>query len=435
VKNRAPFILSILAIILVVFLLQPAYAGLTNRYVVKNNPGAAAPYDTLANAAGDIQTAINNAYAGETVLVAAATYDTGGTNNWPAGGLLTNRVAIYKEITVKSINNDPANTIIRGATHNGTNGPAAVRCVYMAANSHLIGFTLTGGATASDGSILARYAGGIFCPSTEATVSNCVIANNISEADCGGIYYGTVFNSIISNNYAKGYSGGAKNGIFNNCTFNNNACVYQGGGAENITASNCIFAYNTAGGGGAARSGTYYNCLMYGNKALLYSGGAMECSSGHNLKIYNCTIVGNHAAGNGAGLGGGGIVFSNGRTGTVCNSIVYFNFGFKGSNIYTDGSGTAYITNSCTIPSMAGWVGSSTNDPLFALNGTGYGTNHLAGNYRLQKDSPCANSGLNQSWMPGAKDLDGSPRIDRFSGTVDMGCYEYHPRGTMFKVR
>jgi len=36
--------------------------------------------------------------------------------------------------------------------------------------------------------------------------------------------------------------------------------------------------------------------------------------------------------------------------------------------------------------------------------------------------------------MTGAVDLDGHSRIDRFSGVVDMGCYEYLPQGFMFSA-
>jgi hypothetical protein len=36
--------------------------------------------------------------------------------------------------------------------------------------------------------------------------------------------------------------------------------------------------------------------------------------------------------------------------------------------------------------------------------------------------------------MSGALDLDGRSRIDRFSGIVDMGCYEYLPGGSMYLI-
>jgi len=50
----------------------------------------------------------------------------------------------------------------------------------------------------------------------------------------------------------------------------------------------------------------------------------------------------------------------------------------------------------------------------------------------LAQSSPCINSGTNEYWMN--LDLDGRSRIDRFSGMVDMGCYEYLPAGIMFSV-
>ncbi len=64
-------------------------------------------------------------------------------------------------------------------------------------------------------------------------------------------------------------------------------------------------------------------------------------------------------------------------------------------------------------------------DPKFAAG---------EGNYRLDKGSPCINTGLNQDWMTGATDLDGNPRI--LEQTVDMGAYEsVPPRGTLIIVR
>jgi hypothetical protein len=61
--------------------------------------------------------------------------------------------------------------------------------------------------------------------------------------------------------------------------------------------------------------------------------------------------------------------------------------------------------------------------------------NTNAGNYRLSQNSPCINAGLNQAWMDNASDLDGAHRrIDSFSHIVDMGCYEYLPSGSMYRM-
>jgi BirA family biotin operon repressor/biotin-[acetyl-CoA-carboxylase] ligase len=56
--------------------------------------------------------------------------------------------------------------------------------------------------------------------------------------------------------------------------------------------------------------------------------------------------------------------------------------------------------------------------------------------FRLAVDSPCINAGTNQpDWMAAATDLDGSPRIDRVFGTVDIGAYEYHYTGSLLLLR
>jgi hypothetical protein len=71
------------------------------------------------------------------------------------------------------------------------------------------------------------------------------------------------------------------------------------------------------------------------------------------------------------------------------------------------------MNNSCTSPDPGG-MGNITNAPLLA--------NLYAGDFHLQSNSPCINSG-NNAYVTTTNDLDGYPRI--VGGTVDIGAYEY----------
>ncbi|MFC1454110.1 choice-of-anchor Q domain-containing protein, partial [Verrucomicrobiota bacterium] len=494
---------------------QTSFADLTNRYVVKGNGGAAVPYDSVGNAAADIQTAIDYSYAGETVLVAAATYDTGGTK--VGGRYSTNRVYISKAITVRSVDNNPATTIIKGAWDpTTTNGWLAVRCVYMVADSSLVGFTLTNGATITSNEvhyniIFQDACGGGVCAwqTTSATISNCIITGNSAFGDTrqtarsgGGACYGTYFNCTFKGNSTPSYGGAADGAVLSNCTLAGNSAISRGGGSMRGTLYGCLVSNNTSANGGglagwnAAVPCKAYDCTIVTNTATpLYGGGAGGGANQLSVILSNCTVAFNYAAsvGGGAdfaylidclvisnrtGVAGGGtarsrltncIVAYNVGGGSrydskVRNSLYYGNQGnaimvrkgdivenctFVGNNtgISIDQAGTVSVvncisysntvnwttnsvvgaflafSNSCTYPAFPGWDASNiTNNPLFMAFGSGYGTAHAPGNYRLQTNSPCVNTGTNQDWMTNSVDLDGLPRILQY--TVDRGAYE-----------
>jgi len=349
----------------------------TNRYVVKDNPNAAEPYDTWDNAAADIQTAIDAAVAnnGDSVIVAPGIYDTGAT--WDEQN--TNRVNLNKAITVISRDNDPATTIIKGAWDPvSTNGPQSVRCVRMATGAQLIGFTVTNGATASD-SIGGDDGGGITCSSTSTIISNCIITA-CSARRGGGVYHGTLYDCRVEGNL--GYQGGGT------CFTELYNCVVRKNRTANHTASNWR-------GGGIYR-GSAYSSLIEGNHAT-YGGGARDAD------LYNCTIVNNTGGSLGSGI----------RGGTLYNCISWNNVDLETEAYYSRGDGDTYITNNCTQA-----------DPLFidAANG----------DWRLRGSSPCIDTGTNQAWMATATDLDGRPRL---YNAPDMGCYEYYPQGTVLIVQ
>ena len=119
----------------------------------------------------------------------------------------------------------------------------------------------------------------------------------------------------------------------------------------------------------------------------------------------------------------------------MTNVIVYGNDAWvSGDDIY-NGSDSVFGYCCAADGLTAGVNGNITADPAFTDAGSGYGTNVVPGNYRMRGASPCVNTGLNRDWMIEVLDLDGNARMDRVTRRVDMGCFEYMPHGTFFRVR
>jgi hypothetical protein len=112
-----------LILVLLLFALAGSALGAV-RYVWQASPNPAPPYDTWANAAHDIQTAMDAAVTGDEIVVTNGIYATGGK---PVHSTLTNRVVVDKALILRSVNG-PQFTHLRGAKPSG-GGP--VRCVYL----------------------------------------------------------------------------------------------------------------------------------------------------------------------------------------------------------------------------------------------------------------------------------------------------------------
>ena len=215
----------------IILLLAVSSLSATTRYVWQDSPSPGPPYTSWVTAARVIQDAVDVAAPGDEIIVTNGLYATGGRAVY---GTMTNRVAVDRPLTLRSVNG-PQVTVIQGAqAPGGGNGDGAIRCVYLTDGASLSGFTLTNGATQSfTGDHETDSGGGLWCESATAVVSNCVLTGNSAwilggGAYCGMTYMCTLNNCTLTGNSA-GCGGGAACGILNNCMLSGNSAEEEGG--------------------------------------------------------------------------------------------------------------------------------------------------------------------------------------------------------------
>lgn len=363
-----------------------------------------------------IQSGIDAAKDGDTVLVKPGTYTGDGNVNIDFKG---------KRITVES-QNGPRTTIIDCKEKAETRG--IIFQNQETSDSVLDGFTIKNGNH--------EYSGGVFCYDASPLIKNCIITQNRNNGVylSGGITFGgerpipTLIDCIISENTSNGlYSRSfllieirgctiARNSArgvvcISNYSFENNIISHSiieqngKGGIELSTNSNLkitesIIRQNTAeSGGGITCSRTcnleISNCLIAENIATKWGGGLDIESWLGKATISHCTITQNSA-----GIKGGGIYFSstpaNRSVLNVTNSIIWNN---KSDGTYPEvlltGNGIS-IQSSNIKDGLQGikrkvdgklfvYEDNIDIDPLFV--------NVDNGDYRLKPDSPAAAMG------------------------------------------
>jgi len=151
---------------------------------------------------------------------------------------------------------------------------------------------------------------------------------------------------------------------------------------------------------------------------VLYVGGGVHLNL--SSLVQNCTVYGNRVT-NSTGTSSGGMLTHAGSS--IQNTIPYANKAL--SNAEWSGGIYGNCCSSVTNGMMGG--GNLAANPLVR--------DPAGGDCRLNGASPCVDAGLNGAWMEPATDLDGRSRLDRYSGIVDIGAYEFVSFGTMIKMQ
>jgi len=412
---------------LVALLLNCTAGHAVDRYVSLEG-GHVPPFTDWASAATNIQEAIDASVDGDVIWVTNGVYAVGGK---VMAGDLTNRVALDKALTVRSVNGAAVTTIQGQWDPTITNGPGAVRCAWLTNGATLSGFTLQGGATRNSGdSFTLQSGGGVWCFSSNSVVENCRITGNVAlhgGGSCGGF----LIHCQINNNSAftngggsySGYIGGPNSAFLNSCELNGNL-AFNGGGAAFVTLRNCRIRNNRANNGGGAYSGTVVNSEVLGNIATVRGGGLHGYSFSGALIANNSRI-----AGNTAGLDGGGVYAASsseaslknctltGNTAsasgggsfqaTLGNCIIYYNYAPNFANTYI---GSPSSIQYCCMTEVRTGAGNIISEPLF-----------LADGWHLSSNSPCRSAG--SFVLTSGTDFDGQA----WTNPPSMGCDQWRP--------
>ncbi len=363
-----------------------------------------------------IQSAINAADSGDTVLVDRGTY-------------YENIAFRGKKITVASLfiktgnNTDIALTRIDG----GQKGSV------VTFNNDISGSVLTG-FYLKNGKKNAAYGGGIYIYNSNPVLKDLKIWRN--SAKLGGGIFMNKSNPVLSNiNFRENSAGSEGGGIFifesgpvlNNLHIIRNTASTNGGGIliknSNIILNNTVIARNEAGfsGGGIWHHGdelTLKNAYFDTNDAI-WGGRDIHINSSKKVYLCNITMISIYKD---PSINLTAELRIKADEATIVNSII---LPFKFRRIYVDDT-LLEIKYSNVKLSGISLHGSSEirhtdsvidKDPIFVNSGQS--------DYRLRANSPCIDTGIPDTTglaLP-ATDLAGNIRIR--DGRVDMGAYEW----------
>ena len=310
--------------------------------------------------AGTLQTALDEANAGDTLELADGTY----TRTHAVSGSNNNMLEISKDVTIRAQNSGQA--VLDGGNA-GISAEQSGRVVYITG-----GTVLLEGLEITNGYSTFRAGGGVYVQGATATFDRCNIHDNhVFHSRGGGMYITgssaqvTVTNSEINGNTAIEANGGGihvnDNGIINitNSAINQNRAHYGGGmfcssSLVHVTNSHISGNSNSTdtsqGGGLYIYSGTVNirSSNIGQNSATLGGGitvGGLAAFFATSIRlavdIQDSDINQNHAS---LWAGGGGLAVFEGTV-VILNSNINQNHGGSGVGIYA-GGGTIRIRNS-----------------------------------------------------------------------------------------
>lgn len=385
-----------------------------------------------------IQSAINAALPGATVLVAPGTYP--GSINF-SGKAITVRGAQGAAGTILvGTSTQPVVTFASGegplsvlSDLTVTAGNGGVRIV--GASPTILRCVITGNHAYSQSSLSSG--GGVSCSASGTAVVSpalidCVISNNWVSGEGGGIAVvvgsqasgsPTLIGCTIATNTSYTVGFGVRGGglafvatlpgllspTLDHCVIAGNVTQGPGGGGffENTqtTILFCTFRDNFASNDGGGNSGGSLNIVgstITRNTALIRGGGL----SGYGGTIQSCTIAGNQAP------IGGGLSWSGG---IIVNTIVWGNTPVDLLPASPPGTSITY----CNIGGgvYGGHPSNLSVDPRFV--------DAAGGDFHLASSSPCRGAGNNAVIGLPLTDMDGTPRI--VGGVIDLGADEIPP--------
>ena len=235
------------------------------------------------------------------------------------------------------------------------------------------------------------FGGGVFVDYDGGLVSNCVFTgcssyNNAGGGAALGLYgSGVAVNCVLTNNYSK---------INSNDNHGGTLLMYG-----DAIARGCLIAHNDAK---ADASKTTYNVggvALYGSSVLESCTVAGNTSFGcggvrqydDNPTVRNCQIQGNSSSGYAA-------------------DSVYQQYYAKKASLFINCASTVTISGGTACQTGTMPVADAEN-----------------GDWRPAYGSEAIGNGLVQSWMAGAADLDGHPRLGD-GGSVDIGAFQYQAK-------